>query len=90
MPEEEASEVFQEAKESQTSEDSSSPQPPPDQVPPEVTTPQPRVDGGLRAWLQVLGSFCLFFTSWYAYSHSAHSQYSSAIPLHTILRVGYC
>lgn len=23
-----------------------------------------RVDGGLVAWLQVLGAFCLFFTSW--------------------------
>ena len=23
-----------------------------------------RIDGGLVAWLQVLGAFCLFFSSW--------------------------
>ena len=34
----------------------------PDQPPP--SRPE-RLDGGLKAWLQVLGSFCLFFTSWY-------------------------
>ena len=30
------------------------------------TAPPPpeRLDGGLTAWLQVVGSFCLFFTSW--------------------------
>ena len=37
----------------------------PDQTPP--SKPE-RLDGGLKAWLQVLGSFCLFFTSWYSYT----------------------
>lgn len=23
-----------------------------------------RIDGGLVAWLQVVGAFCLFFTNW--------------------------
>lgn len=26
-------------------------------------------DGGLLAWLQVVGSWLLFFNSWYAHSH---------------------
>ncbi|KAL2049322.1 hypothetical protein ABVK25_010419 [Lepraria finkii] len=33
----------------------------------ETEAPKPkegRVNGGLIAWLQVLGAFCLFFTSW--------------------------
>ena len=34
--------------------------PPPEEV--EKTTV--RVDGGLVAWLQVLGAFCLAFTTW--------------------------
>lgn len=37
----------------------------PDQSPekdPEIT-----FDSGLRSWLQVLGSFFLFFNSWYVY-----------------------
>ena len=32
-----------------------------------IEAPKPkegRVNGGLIAWLQVLGAFCLFFTSW--------------------------
>ena len=33
----------------------------PDQAPP--LRPE-KLDGGLTAWLQVVGSFCLFFTSW--------------------------
>lgn len=28
------------------------------------TAKETQVDGGLVAWLQVLGGFCLFFTSW--------------------------
>lgn len=26
--------------------------------------PPEKLNGGLTAWLQVVGSFCLFFTSW--------------------------
>lgn len=33
----------------------------PDQPAP---SPPEKLDGGLTAWLQVVGSFCLFFTSW--------------------------
>jgi hypothetical protein len=31
----------------------------------EIEQPQPAPNGGLRAWSQVLGSFFLFFSSWY-------------------------
>lgn len=29
------------------------------------TSPKPPPDGGFKAWLQVVGSFFLFFNSWY-------------------------
>ena len=40
--------------------------------PPTVIPPAPATakDGGLRAWLQVLGCWLVFFNVWYASSHS--------------------
>ena len=34
----------------------------------------PPPDGGLRAWLQVLGSFFLFFNCWYEWTISSGSR----------------
>jgi hypothetical protein len=33
-------------------------------VPPQNAGPSPPPDGGLVAWMQVLGSFMLFFNTW--------------------------
>jgi hypothetical protein len=45
--------------------ESSSISAPPAPQPPPIIDPIP--DGGVRAWLQVLGSFFLFLNSWFAY-----------------------
>jgi hypothetical protein len=29
-----------------------------------ATAPDPHKDGGLVAWLQVLGAFCVYFNTW--------------------------
>lgn len=36
----------------------------------EKDEPEPEFDTGLNTWLQVLGSFFLFFNSWYGFPHS--------------------
>ena len=56
---------FHSIMEDQPKESSETPPSSPPPLSPPPPPPQERLDGGLVAWLQVLGAFCLFFTSWY-------------------------
>ncbi len=58
---------------------------------PTVKTPQPEVEkssapqipnGGLVAWLQVVASFCMYFSTWLVFFLSSLTHYQSVADVH--------